>query len=94
MCCLYICSENKASLVPVGTVAVAISTEVVITVVLLTTETGQSNAKCEWVRPSFLVADLRVQMLACHDSVCRTRLLCGRLTLVYFYNPIYFLFVW
>ena len=35
--CLYICSENKASLVSVGTVVVVMATEVSITVILLTT---------------------------------------------------------
>jgi len=28
MCCLYICSESKVSLIPVGTVAVVITTEI------------------------------------------------------------------
>ena len=36
VCCLYVCSENKASFVPVGTVAVIMATEVLIAVILLT----------------------------------------------------------
>jgi len=92
--CLYICSENKASLVPFGTVAVVITTEIFDYCTFVNNLNWAVECQVWMSRCKFSWGWSKSTDVRCHDSVFRTRLLCVRLTLVYFYNPVYFLFLW